>query len=232
MSIIKGKFFMINGKSFKARKSIFTSNASPIHISDNMTGKMEGIPSISTSCLDNPICIQRMKEGRSVCKHCFAAALMERKPSVREATKSNFDLLQTVLDKELLPTFRNVQIVRIESFGDVASVNQCINYLNIAYKNPDIRFAAWTKNLWLWNKAIETIGKPGNLSLVYSSWELNCHDTPSDPENVDHIFTVYDKQTSDFYGGNEFINCGARDCYTCQKCYHKGSNFMIREQLK
>ena len=167
-------FIDSTGRAWPMLKSKFTANPSPIHVSDYMSGKMSGIPSISTSCLVNPICIKRMQDGESVCCHCFAAATMQRYSSAGQHAENNFHLLNAeVLPLEMLPRFRNVAIVRIESFGDVASVTQAINYLNIAKVNPFITFAAWTKNAAIWNKAIAQAGKPENLSLVYSSFKLN-----------------------------------------------------------
>ena len=228
-----------NGKNWKVKKSVFASNYSPIHVSDYMSGKMSGIPSISTSCLDNPICRKRMEDGESVCVHCFAAALLECRKNVRQSVRNNFELLNTeVLPLEMLPRFRNVAIVRIEAFGDVASVTQAINYINIVKVNPFVMFAAWTKNASIWNAAIKQVGKPENLSLVYSSFKLNEqaaaaeYFTADGVNHFDHVFTVYDKATCDFYG-EHFVNCGARDCATCRRCYSKNVNdFNVIEQLK
>ena len=232
-------YFDSCGSAWTMKKSKFAANYSPIHVSDYMSGKMNGIPSISTSCLDNPICRKRMKDGESVCVHCFAAALLEHRGNVRQAVRNNFELLNTeVLPLEMLPRFRNVSIVRIESFGDVASVTQAINYINIVKVNPFVMFAAWTKNASIWNAAIKQVGKPENLSLVYSSFKLNKVASPEEyftkdgENNFDHIFTVFDKATCDFYGDG-FINCGARDCATCRRCYRKDpQEFNIKEQLK
>lgn len=155
------------GREWPMLKSKFTGNLSPIHVSDYMSGKMSGIPSISTSCLVNPICQARMKNGESVCAHCFAAATLDRYTSAGAHAENNFYLLNAeVLPLDMLPRFRNVAIVRIESFGDVASVTQAINYLNIVKVNPFITFAAWTKNASIWNAAIKKAGKPENLSSV------------------------------------------------------------------
>ena len=123
--------FNYNGKEYtvELKKSKFASNYSPIRVSDNMTGKMEGIPSISTSCLVNPICIKRMQSGESVCHYCFAQATLSRYKAAGKNAEMNFYLLNSqVLDLDLLPRFRNVAIGRIESFGDVASVTQTHRY--------------------------------------------------------------------------------------------------------
>ena len=105
----------IAGREFTIRKSKYTTNLSPLHISDDMTGKLFGIPSISTCCSVNPFCLARMQNGNSICAHCFAEALMKMKPSVRDAMISNFYLLtESILDLDLLPRFKNVTEVIVK----------------------------------------------------------------------------------------------------------------------
>ena len=76
------------------------------------------------------------------------------------------------------------------------------------------------------------IKKPENLSIVVSSPLLN-QPMELDREKywmVDHMFTVYEK---DFIANNDvIINCGARSCLGCRKCYMDNDTFYINEQLK
>lgn len=74
--------------------------------------------------------------------------------------------------------------------------------------------------------------------MVYSSFKLNTpaaakeYFTEDGENNFDHVFTVYDKETCRFYG-EHFVNCGARDCASCRRCYKKNpEDFMVREELK
>ena len=220
----------INGSEYPLLKSKFTVNESPVHISDYMSGKMAGLPSISTSCLDNPICQARMKDGNSICAHCFAAATLNQYKTCGEHASNNLRLLsENVLALDLLPVFGNVRFVRIESFGDVANVNQAINYLNIAKVNPEVTFAWWSKNMPIIAKAIEIIGRPGNIIFIESSERVNVAKAKSF-DFVDYVFTVYDKPT--ITAESVEINCGARRCLTCGRCYHKGNGEQVREQLK
>ena len=136
------KEIVINGRVYTMKKSKFAVNASPVHVSDSMSGKMAGIPSISTSCLLNPICQKRMQDKTSICAHCFASATLTRYTNAGKATESNYHLLtESILPADLLPVFANVAIVRIESFGDVANETQAINYINICNANPAVVFA-------------------------------------------------------------------------------------------
>lgn len=220
----------INGKDYRLKKSKYCINKSPVHVSDSMSGKMSGIPSISTSCLCNPICKARMKDGLSICAHCFAEATLNRYKAAGKAMESNYNLLtETILPLELLPKFANVAKVRIESFGDVANVNQAINYANICKVNPGVNFAWWSKNMNIIKKAFDIVGKPGNVVMVESSEKLN-EQKDASTIYVDKIFTVYDMKTIKAKDIN--INCGARCCATCGNCYAKDTAAIVNEKLK
>jgi len=212
-------------------KSKYTTNASPVYVSDYMSGKMAGIPSISTSVLCNPICNARRANGDSICAHCFAAATLSRYSKANEHAERNAAILTSrILDKSILPVFGNVRFVRIESFGDVANVTQAVNYAHIAQVNPGVIFGWWSKNIWLIEKAFDSIGgKPENIILIESSEKVNVEKEPSSPY-VDKVFTVYDKK---FIKENAVeINCGARSCVSCQRCYTKGTETRVHEILK
>lgn len=226
----KTKEIIINGRSYTLRKSKFCMNYSPVCVSDYMSGKMNGIPSISTSCLFNPICLKRMQDGDSICAHCFAEATLKRYEGAGKNAESNYHLLtESVLPTELLPIFCNVAIVRIESFGDVANVTQAINYANICKANPNVQFAWWSKNMAIIKRAFDIVGKPDNVVMVESSEKLNVAKKAS-TEYVDKVFTVYDEKT--IAKENININCGARCCATCRRCYSKNTESVVSEKLK
>lgn len=230
----KHYFMTIAGRDYKLKKSAYARNYSPVHVSDNMTGKLENVVSISTACTCNPICIARMRDGNSICAHCFASAILEGSQGKRQAfvdaMEANYHLLtETVLPLDLLPVFPNVDICRIESFGDVANVTQAINYANTAFINPRVTFAWWSKNLQFLKDAFDAIGgKPSNVVVVQSSRMVNVVDD-RDPI-ADHVFTVYTKEYADAHGIN--INCGARDCAFCRRCYAVNDEVYISELLK
>lgn len=228
----------ITGKEYPMRRSKFAANYSPVIVSDNMSGKMAGIPSISTSVLDNPICKKRRAQKDSICSKCFAASTAARYSSLAKNLSSNLELLTgEILPDDVLPRFipELANIVRFESFGDLAHVNQAINYLNIARVNPGVRFAIWTKNIGILAAAVERVGKPGNIRIIYSAPIINqaidVEKTKSTFPAVDAVFTVYDKK---HVAANDIdINCGAKSCITCRNCYDRPDFYAdIREQLK
>lgn len=216
------------------------TNAELIQTEHSETSKMAGIPSFSTCCLLNPACLKRMMDGLSVCAHCFSNALLKIRSGLKRTTSQNFTVLnrQEILEAAKVKWTKKMlelnpdKLTRIESFGDVASVLQAINYIRIAQANPDCRFAAWTKNLNFWVKAFKKVGKPRNLTLVYSSVELNKPDVIPEwaKEWVDHRFTVY---TAEFLAEHGIVsNCAGVSCATCKRCYYNGTAFDIIELLR
>lgn len=195
-----------------------------------MSGKMSGIPSISTSCLENPICKARMQNPDSICAHCYAAATLQRYTAAGKAMSVNYTLLsETVLPFELLPRFGNVSIVRIESFGDIGTYEHAVNYANIARVNPQIVFAWWTKNANIVNQVFDDFGKPENVLLIESSEKVN-EQKKHVSKYADKVFTVYDESAIAAQGID--INCGARSCVTCRRCYRKDTEKTVSEKLK
>jgi len=231
----------INGRTFNMRSSEFTTNLSPIHVSDKMSGKMSGIPSISTSCHCNKYCLARMAKGdkvidgityKCICKECFADATLNHYSNLDDATSDNFFLLnESILPIDLLPTFGNVRFVRIESFGDLGSVTHAINYLNMIKKNYDVTFAWWSKNPNFINQALQIVGgKPENVIFIQSSCYINLKEEKKF-DWIDKVFTVYDKKFIQENGLD--INCGSRNCVGCKRCYNlRNKEENVSEELK
>lgn len=200
----------------------------------NHDGKMKGIRSIGTSCADNPYCIKRRQDGMSVCSKCYAITYMKMRKSLREHLADNAKILsETLLEGREVPVTNDL-IYRFESFGDLYNATHLKNYVTIAVRNPYTKFALWTKNIWILDEVFnkEGIEKPENLSIVISS-PLTNKTIELDREKywmVDHVFTVYDQ---DYINSNNVeINCGARNCLSCRKCYTDDNIFYINEQLK
>lgn len=193
-------------------------------------GKMTGIRSITTPSSCNPICCGRAKIEGTICRHCYAFRTLKQYSNCEKSWAKNFGKLQNVISWEKLPITNDI-IFRIESHGDVASKRQAYNYLNVAKKNPQTWFGIWTKNYRFYKEAVEMLGeKPENVSLVVSSPYINKQLDIKDYPLADHVFTVYDAEYAAEHDID--INCGAAECLTCQKCYHKNGNVYINELLK
>lgn len=196
-------------------------------------GKMKGIRSIGTSCVNNPWCIKRRENGESVCAKCYAQTYMKIRKKLKQRLSENADILTIKLLSEREIPFINDLIFRFESFGDLYNTIHLENYLLICNKNPFTNFGLWTKNTWILDEVFneKRIKKPENLSVVASSPILN-KQVNLDMKKywfVDHVFTVYDKQF--IVDNNVNVNCGAKSCLECRLCYHKGE-FYVREKLK
>lgn len=187
-----------------------------VHYTTGHTGKMEGLQSLSTSVALNPHCIKRQSNGNSICSKCFAAVLAKRYQGLNKCLSSNTEILTaSVLPFEVLPLIP-VKYFRFEAFGDIINANQIINYFNIARKNPDTLCALWTKNPHIVARAIAAgHEKPANLQIVLSSPLINRPIKSTKYDFIDKIFTVYDKEGAKAVN----INCGARSCLACGRCY-------------
>ena len=203
-----------------------------IHITTAHTGKMEGMWSLSSSCPLNDNCIAHAKVKGNICEHCFADALMKMRKSMRIPLDQNYRILNSAeIPTELWPLL-NVRFFRFESFGDLASTTQVRNYFNLCRRNPETRFALWTKNYRFVKEAIEAGNeKPANLVIIVSSIMMDRHLDIAHYPYADKIFTVYtDEETAAEKGAT--INCGKRHCLTCGRCYRKFTDVYVNELLR
>lgn len=219
----------IDGVTFPVWKAAGMINESPVYVSDKLTAKMKNMKAISTSCVENHFCKCRMENPDLICSHCFARGIMINYAAAGEHGAQNADLLANhIVPAELLPRFnKTVEIIRIEATGDVATVTHAINYIRIAQANPHVIFAWWSKNPGLIDKAIKLAGRPENVVFIASSPRLNEQERIR-YSWIDKVFTVYD---ADHAAGVE-INCGARDCFKCRRCYSRDTERIINELLK
>jgi len=227
-------FVSYNGFRFYMRKSKYCTGRTPFHVNDDMTAKLEGVPCISTSCRVNPRCLRRMNSGKPghICHSCFANGTTGQYDDLERALESNFLLLTTgLIPDEWLPRFKpSVEIVRIEAFGDLFNVLQARNYLRIARANPRVKFAFFTKNGGTLDRAIKYEGVPANVVFIQSSEFINQKTAPRF-RWVNKVFTVYDTEDSARARGVK-INCGARSCNKCRRCFTRRGARYVSELLK
>lgn len=184
--------------------------------------------SVSTSPFMNTYCQARHKNGNSICSKCFSMALNEQRDGLRDKLERNTILWSTqIIPIDCFPVVP-MEIFRLESFGDLNNIVQLTNYFNFCLANPLTRFALWTKNTFLFPIAREFgIDKPSNLIIIESAPLFN---TPIEPSDrwVDKTFTVWTKE----YFDADFINCGKKECITCQNCYRRDGVRQINELVK
>lgn len=207
-----------------------------LHITYKHTGKMNGMISISTSSLVNDGCFKKSLIKGSICSKCYARKQLKRYKNQDLALIRNTMILTSkVYPVDQMP-FLNAAFVRFESFGDLNNVNQFTNYVNIALRNPHCTFVIWSKNPHIIADAFNNgIVKPENVIIIYSSFMVNGDRQTFEQVKarypfIDKVFTVYDKKT--IAAENININCGARSCIGCMRCYRQNTENVINEQLK
>lgn len=198
------------------------------------TGKMRGVVSISTSCRCNPNCEARKGLKGSICEKCYADAMHSQYSALAAMLAKNTEILTTVIiPLEDIPYIETESgYFREESFGDLINEIQVVNYFNMALMNPHLECALWTKNPWIIKSAIDTYGikKPENLTIIGSSYFVNQPMDYSAYDFIDKVFTVYSPDYVAEHGVE--INCGARSCATCGRCYENKGGREVSELLK
>ena len=205
-------------------------------------GKMTGIPSISTSCLCNPYCIERSKNPAFICHDCYAMGYCGFRESLSEKLDVNTIFYTEYNIQVKAVPLLNTMYFRFESFGDLFNVQQFKNYCTIAKVNSSVNFGLWTKNPFIIKLAIENEFPkkiPSNLKIIYSIPKLNTViniDTFNAIKRkypfINAIFTVHnDKSIKE---NNIAINCGGKSCQECgYSCYRKACRVkLINEREK
>ena len=198
------------------------------------TAKMRGVKSISTSCLKSDLCKARKDIPGMICAHCYSMSMHEQYADLARVLSNNTDILTTVLfDAETMPKLSSPSgYFRFEAFGDLINEIQVANYFHMAAANPQMHCALWTKNPWIIRSAIKMydLEKPGNLTIIGSSYYENQQMDFVAYPFIDKMFTVY---TPEYAREHDIeINCGARSCATCGRCYENKGGRYVNELLK
>ena len=223
----------------RAKLTTARNTIAGVHYTTKHTAKMAKVVSLSTDINSNPVCIGRQKIAGSICSQCFAARMWDNNRGVyRSVNKAFADntaiLCGRLLTTDEIPVIDPKRFPLFEAFADLQNATQVLNYFKIARLNPGVRFALWTKNPGFVAKALTVSPKPDNLQIVLSSMRIN-HAANGDAFGfIDKVFTVYDPETIQRDG--VAINCGARSCFTCRRCYDPNPDgvkvMQVSEKLK
>lgn len=170
----------------------------------------------------------------SICGFCFSDRQQDYMTNMKPSLLRNKEILNNgIIHSDWLPIINSLYF-RIESFGDFASVNAVSNVMNIIKKNPLVFFGVWSKNPQYFHKYFggNADNKPVNCNILLSGQYIN--KIPVIPSKyayfIDKTFTVFTKVYAK--KNSVYINCGARACLTCLKCYTKNDITSICESLK
>ena len=216
----------------KEKYTIF-ENFKLLSVSQGLTGKMTGMPAITSSMLCNENCQKLIQIKGSVCEKCYTKKYLSSRPSVDICYRENSDLLSSsIIPKNQLP-FVNAAYCRLETFGDIINATHLQNYINLVKKNNHCIFSLFTKNYTVVFDYFKTHKQPSNLSIVISSLMLNTQFEIQRCVGLTNlkIFTVYTKKYADKH--NVPITCGKNRCIDCRRCYTKNKTpVFIAELLK
>lgn len=182
-----------------------------------MTGKLKGIPATCTDTTSNTFC-QAMQKTDSICASCYSQAMLTgMRKNCKPRWKQNLEVLSAPMG-----TFPKIteKYARFQAHGELTNVQNAINLLIIAEKNPRTTFAFFTKRYQLVQRAIEQVGKPENVILIYSSPKVDRK--ARRPKHFDKTFTTYSDKTGDYI-------CKGKKCLQCLVCYDKSSTDHITE---
>lgn len=221
-------------------------------ICKNHGGKMNGLWSISTACTACELCRKRHESGKitfkeaqktieaiCICLFCYSFDMLRRYPSLKKKLEDNtsFYCYNDLKDSDI--PFINAAFFRFEAFGDLINVQQFKNYSTIAKNNKHCTFTLFTKNAFIVKNALEMYGIeiPENMIIIYSNPLMNTEKELEEVKKkysfIDKVFNVYSPAGAAHF--NKCINCGARSCANCLKCYKKSENYNdnnLIEELK
>ena len=194
-------------------------------------GKMHDIPSIGTPCCCNERCRKNAAIKGSICEKCYADRILGYRDSLLKHLEDNYNVLtHHLLTAAEMPFFNNA-FVRGESFGDVDTVNQAINYIEIVRNNPQVSaFTFFTKNPDIYAAAFKDHPKPSNMIIIVSSLFINQVSTAwKKYDFIDGVFTVFTAEYA--ISHNIEINCGSRSCIGCRRCYTKHEKLVFTNEI-
>ena len=134
----------------------------------NGNAKMGAIPSVSlpagVTCRSDCECS----------KKCYAKRLERMRPSVRQAYKHNYDLLNSDPNtywREVEASIMMSRFFRFHVSGDIPDATYFEHMVDIARTNTHCEILCFTKKYDIVNSHINIIGKlPKNLHILFSGW--------------------------------------------------------------
>jgi len=203
-----------------------------IHVTKKMTGKMKGFKSINSNPITNQFCMAMSTCKIAVCHKCYSTKMLTtvyKKLAQPAFERNNKILSESVLPLSDLPIIKE-KYFRFHAHGELINLNHITNFMNIAIKNKDTTFGFWTKRIDLVYEYINSVNKvPNNVVMIYSKPLIDQNITIA-PKHFDKVFSVY---TKEYVEKNKVkINCGARNCLECLRCYKKTTGISVREVLK
>lgn len=169
--------------------------------------KMGSIASVSLpagiTCRDDCACREK----------CYAMKLERLRPAVRNAYRSNYELLRddpTTYWREVEASVMMSRFFRFHVSGDIPNEAYLYKMVRIAERNPHCQILCFTKKYGLVNQYIaENGGLPENLHVILSGWKGLAMDNPN---NLPEAHVRYRDGTTT--ARQDAIPCGG-NCTEC-----------------
>ena len=186
-----------------------------------MTGKLKGIAGINTNPLSNTFC-QKMQKTETICKDCYSCSMLRgiRKNCEPAWERNSVALSTRLLEGKEIPVIGHA-FARFHAHGELINEIHFQNFIKIARANKHCKFAFFTKRT---NLVTSLTRLPANVTMVYSN--------PSVDKVMVNIPKGFHKTFNVVTEESEKINCGARSCITCQKCFKRTGAKVLIEKLK
>lgn len=194
------------------------------------TGKIAGSTSLDSSCHGCEFC-QRMRSKEDdllcICNYCYDYNQEQRYIDTLNRHRLNM-LIMSAIDytEEELKIVSVSLFTRVNSSGDTPNIIYARNMIRIAYINPFANVGYWFKNYAAVMAAIDQLGKPKNLSLIYSIARINYIPDPEIFDSrIDYFFIVCTpKKIEKIFGSIPCNECNGKKCGSKEcgwKCYTK-----------
>lgn len=154
-------------------------------------------------------------------KDCYAVKLVRIRKNVREAYANNTQAL--MVDhryNEFINAFCTAidygefHLVRFNVSGDMFNYEYLNACCEVAKRNPEVKFLAFTKQYEVCNEAIKNGIVPANFNIVFSAWN------EFKPENESSVPVAYfDDGKHKNLVPDYAITCNG-DCQHCRKCFY------------
>lgn len=162
-------------------------------------------------------------------KDCYSRKMIAYRKTVRQAYEDNTKALmidhrydEFVKAACMFIDYNEYKLFRLNVSGDFFSFDYLNACCEIAKRNPDVKFLAFTKQYEIVGEALELGLIPSNFNIVFSAWNELI------PENKDSVPVAYydDGEHEDLIDPKATVCDG--NCQKCKKCFYLGKGESVR----
>ena len=162
-------------------------------------------------------------------KDCYARKMCAYRKSVRQAYEDNTKALmidhrydEFISAACIFIDLNEYRLFRFNVAGDMFSFDYLNACCEIARRNPEVKFLAFTKQYKLVGESLKMGLIPSNFNIVFSAWNA------FKPEDTTIVPVAYfdDGEHEDLIDSKAVL-CGG-DCQHCKKCFYLNKGESVR----